>query len=79
VEGDEVTLVDMQLRLVPAYFRYIDPRGPYAMVTLTIPHHNGLIARPLAREGVTWIRGQHDETSPEGRALLATYMLVMTP
>jgi fructosamine-3-kinase len=27
-------------------------------------------------EGVLWIRGHHDETTPEGRALLATRMLV---
>jgi hypothetical protein len=29
-----------------------------------------------AAEGVLWIRGHHDETSAEGRALLATAMLV---
>jgi hypothetical protein len=32
---------------------------------------------PVVRtEGVRWIRGHHDENSSEGRALLATYLLV---
>lgn len=31
---------------------------------------------PATREGITWIRGNHNQGSDEGRALLVAYALV---
>jgi hypothetical protein len=70
--GSRLTLLLGQI----SYINRSSAGGPYAMISLLRHHTGSLIARPLAAEGKTWIRGHHDESSVEGRALLATAMLL---
>lgn len=48
------------------YLRQVDMQGTAR------PHERRAFAEG---EGVWWIRGHHDEQSPEGQALLAAYAL----